>query len=363
MTSAPTFQPILRLENLSKSFNQTLVVADISLSLNLGDILSVLGPSGCGKTTLLRLIAGFEQPQTGTIHISDRLVADQNKFTPPEQRNVGMVFQDYALFPHLTVSENIAFGLRRNPHKQERIQEVLEIVRLKGLGRRYPDQLSGGQQQRVALARAIAPNPALILLDEPLSNLDVQTKLHLRQELRNILKTAGISTIIVTHDQEEALAISDWVAVMRDGKLEQLDTPEKIYQEPASRFVAEFVTQANFLPATRHGQFWKTEIGTLAIAFNQSQGQSQKESQDTSQAGVIMIRQEDIILEEMPESELHQLLNQYFTISDRLFVGRESIYCVRTTSGQNIFARSSTYIAIGAKVKLSVRSQAFKVFI
>jgi iron(III) transport system ATP-binding protein len=199
MTSVPSTGcnkvPILSIENLSKSFNQNLVVANISLTLDLGDILSVLGPSGCGKTTLLRLIAGFEQPQSGLIHISDRLVSGDGMSTPPEQRNVGMVFQDYALFPHLTVHDNIAFGLRQNsyskPQKQERIQQVLEMVRLVGLGRRYPDQLSGGQQQRVALARAIAPNPALILLDEPLSNLDAQTRLRLRQELREILKTAG----------------------------------------------------------------------------------------------------------------------------------------------------------------------------
>jgi len=344
--------PILSLQNLSKSFNQNLVVDDVSLNLNLGDILSVLGPSGCGKTTLLRLIAGFEQPQSGTIHISDRLVATNTSSTPPEQRNVGMVFQDYALFPHLTVNENIAFGLRRKPHKQERIQQVLEIVRLEGLGRRYPDQLSGGQQQRVALARAIAPNPALILLDEPLSNLDVQTKLRLRQELRDILKTAGISTIIVTHDQEEAMAISDWVAVMRAGRLEQLDTPENIYQQPASKFVAEFVTQANFLPALRHGQIWKTEIGSFAIADNNC-------SYDKA---LVMIRQEDVLLEEIPESISNHHLTDFFTIRDRLFVGRESIYCIRTASDRDILARSSTYIQIGAKVKLSVRSHDVKTF-
>jgi len=346
----PIPEPILRLDNLSKSFNDNLVVDNISLTLNLGDILSVLGPSGCGKTTLLRLIAGFAQPQLGTIHISDRLVASDHYLMPPEQRNVGMVFQDYALFPHLTVHENIAFGLRRHLHKQQRIQQVLEMVRLEGLGRRYPDQLSGGQQQRVALARAIAPNPALILLDEPLSNLDAQTRLHLRQELRDILKTAGISTIIVTHDQEEAMAISDWVAVMRDGKLEQLDSPENIYQQPASRFVAEFVTQANFLPATCNGQIWQTEIGAFEIA--------ETKPQDRSQTGVVMIRQEDISLEEIPESSQ----NHFLTIRDRLFVGRELIYCVQTPSGLDIFARSSSHIPIGAKVKLSVRSHSFKTF-
>ncbi|AFY73680.1 ABC-type spermidine/putrescine transport system, ATPase component [Synechococcus sp. PCC 7502] len=356
MTSVPIFQPILRLESLSKSFNQNLVVDGISLTLNLGDILSILGPSGCGKTTLLRLIAGFEQPQTGNIYISDRLVASNNYLMSPELRNVGMVFQDYALFPHLTVHENIAFGLRRHPHKQKRIQQVLEMVRLEGLGRRYPDQLSGGQQQRVALARAIAPNPALILLDEPLSNLDAQTRLRLRQELRDILKTAGISTIIVTHDQEEAMAISDQVAVIKNGRLEQLDSPERIYQEPASRFVAEFVTQANFLSAQRHGDIWKTEIGTFAIAAQNDQNQ---ESPNPYQDGVIMIRQEDIVLEEvlaeMPSSN-------HLTIRDRLFVGRELIYCVRTASGQDIFARSSKHIPIGARVKLSVRSQGLKTF-
>jgi len=351
INSEATFVPILRLENLAKSFDRNFVVDDITLSLNLGDILSVLGPSGCGKTTLLRLIAGFERPQMGTIYISDRLVASNTSSMPPEQRNVGMVFQDYALFPHLTVNENIAFGLRRKPHKQERIQQVLEIVGLQGLGRRYPDQLSGGQQQRVALARAIAPNPALILLDEPLSNLDVQTKLRLRQELRDILKTAHISTIIVTHDQEEAMAISDFVAVMRSGKLEQLDTPENIYQRPATKFVAEFVTQANFLPADRYAQMWKTEIGSVAIANDTNP------SLENAEKVVVMIRQEDILLEEVATS------SPSLTIRDRLFIGRESIYCIKLASGQEILARSQVQIPIGAKVKLTIRTHNIQAFL
>lgn len=342
--------PILKIAALAKSFNQNIVLDQINFVLNVGDILSVLGPSGCGKTTLLRLIAGFEQPQSGKIYIKDNLVASHDYLIPPEQRNVGMVFQDYALFPHLTVHDNIGFGLRRHPHRQQRVQEVLKLVNLEGLGRRYPDQLSGGQQQRVAVARAIAPNPALILLDEPLSNLDVQTRLKLRQELRDILKLAQISTIIVTHDQEEAMAISDQVAVMQSGKIEQFDSPEHIYQNPASKFVAEFVTQANFLTAHRQQQVWQTEIGSFTIAEPISEDH-----------GIIMIRQEDIVLEPSPANNVNNF-DTFLTIRDRVFVGRELIYCLRTSSGQDIFARSTDRLAIGTTVKLSVRSPKLQVF-
>ncbi|MEC4819525.1 MAG: ABC transporter ATP-binding protein, partial [Scytonema sp. PMC 1069.18] len=260
-----TLPTILRLENVTLKYSQMRVpsVCGVSLELAQGDVLGLVGPSGCGKTTLLRIIAGFESPQVGTVEIAEKLVAGNDNWIPPEQRYVGMVFQDYALFPHLSVVENIAFGLRFATAKDRRIQvaELLELVRLTGLDNRYPHELSGGQQQRVALARALATQPQLLLLDEPLSNLDVQVRLRLREEVLAILKAKKISGIFVTHDQQEALAIADQVAVMQQGKLEQIGTPEEIYTQPASRFVAEFITQANFLPARRKGDIWETEIG------------------------------------------------------------------------------------------------------
>ncbi|MFM7717006.1 MAG: ABC transporter ATP-binding protein, partial [Microcystis sp.] len=260
---------ILRLSEVNKRFPAfpTLAVDNISFSLTEGEILGLLGPSGCGKTTLLRMIAGFEKPSQGVIELGGRIVADEKTFIPPEKRNTGMVFQDYALFPHLTIAENIAFGLKNSGEKlssraiNARVAETLDLVGLQGLEKRYPHQLSGGQQQRVALARALAPKPSLILLDEPLSNLDVQVRQRLRHEIRHILKATGISAIFVTHDREEAMVISDTIAVICQGKLEQINNPEEIYSHPASRFVAEFVTQANFLPARRKGEQWQTEIG------------------------------------------------------------------------------------------------------
>jgi iron(III) transport system ATP-binding protein len=210
------------------------------------------------------MIAGFEKPSQGVIELGGRIVADEKTFIPPEKRNTGMVFQDYALFPHLTIADNIAFGLKNSGEKlssraiNARVAETLDLVGLQGLEKRYPHQLSGGQQQRVALARALAPKPSLILLDEPLSNLDVQVRQRLRHEIRHILKATGISAIFVTHDREEAMVISDTIAVICQGKLEQINNPEEIYSHPASRFVAEFVTQANFLPARRKGEQWQT---------------------------------------------------------------------------------------------------------
>ncbi len=237
---------ILRLSEVNKRFpaSPTLAVDNISFSLTEGEILGLLGPSGCGKTTLLRMIAGFEKPSQGVIELGGRIVADQKTFIPPEKRNTGMVFQDYALFPHLTIADNIAFGLKNSGEKlssraiNARVAETLDLVGLQGLEKRYPHQLSGGQQQRVALARALAPKPSLILLDEPLSNLDVQVRQRLRHEIRHILKATGISAIFVTHDREEAMVISDTIAVLCQGKLEQINNPEEIYSHPASRFVA-----------------------------------------------------------------------------------------------------------------------------
>ena len=351
-----TQMPILDVQEISKQFPDYSVPAVnfLSLTLNEGELLGLLGPSGCGKTTLLRLIAGFEQPSRGKIFIAGKTVAGEGCWIPPEGRNAGMVFQDYALFPHLTIADNVAFGLKRQSLRltvkdiHQRVAEVLSLVGLSDLGKRYPHQLSGGQQQRVALARALAPRPSLILLDEPLSNLDVQVRQRLRHEVRHILKAAGIAAIFVTHDQEEALAISDRVAVMRAGKLEQVGTPEMIYTHPSSRFVAEFVTQANFLPAERVHNCWKTEIGAWEVDIS-----SLDNHQETRE---LMVRQEDIRLK--PDE------NASVIICDRQFLGREYRYCLETASGKRLHARTtvSHQLAVGTKVKLSIPDQAVQVF-
>lgn len=349
---------ILQLEGLTKQFSRATspVVDAVTLALPAGELLGLLGPSGCGKTTLLRLIAGFEHPEAGAIQLAGRTVAGSKVRVAPEQRSVGMVFQDFALFPHLTVAQNVTFGLRHLSKKQpvevqNRTAEAIALVGLEGLESRYPHELSGGQQQRVALARALAPRPALILLDEPLSNLDVQVRLYLREEVRSILKATGISGIFVTHDQEEALAISDRVAIMQQGQLEQVGTPEEIYRHPASRFVAKFVTQANFLPAQRRGQLWETEVGCFALPLNPECTSAQVDT------GELMIRQEDLLLELDTSAPV--------VIRDRHFLGREYCYCLLTPSGQELHARipAETNLPVGARVQLSIAEQAPRVFL
>jgi iron(III) transport system ATP-binding protein len=296
------------------------------------------------------MIAGFEPLQSGTIALAGRTVVGPRASVPPEQRSVGMVFQDFALFPHLSVEQNVAFGLQKvadSAQIKTRTAEAIAQVRLQGLESRYPYELSGGQQQRVALARALAPRPALILLDEPLSNLDVQVRLRLREEIREVLKSAGISGVFVTHDQEEALAISDQVAVMQQGRLEQIGTPEEVYHHPASRFVAEFVTQANFISAQRQGQLWQTEVGNFKLPPNERL---------EADVGDLMVRQEDLLLSSDPESSV--------VIRDRHFLGREYCYCLSTASGRELHARTTTAVnlPIGTRVQLSVPEQALRIF-
>lgn len=359
---------ILRLNAVTRQFSKHLspAVNQVSFTLQPGELLALLGESGCGKTTLLRLIAGFEQPQRGTIELNGQMVAGQGQWLPPEQRDIGMVFQDYALFPHLTVTKNVAFGLtqprqtgnsRYSPQKlRERVAEVLALVGLQGLEDRYPHQLSGGQQQRVALARALAPRPALILLDEPLSNLDAQVRLRLRAEIRTALKATGTSAVFVTHDQEEALSIADQVAVMRHGWIEQLGTPEVLYQRPASRFVAEFVTQANFLPALVKDGILETEVGYFSMP-NISEIQNPQSTIPNGSPAELMIRQEDLHLEPDDASPV--------VIRDRQFLGREHRYCLLTPSGQELHARTTDQhlLPAGTRVKLSVTESALQVFL
>jgi len=237
----------VRLADVTKRLGAHLAVDAVSLDVGEGAFVTLLGPSGCGKTTTLRMVAGFYQPDAGEIRIRDRLVNE----VPPHRRNTAMVFQEYALFPHMTVAENVGYGLRmrRVPRREarRRIGEALELVGLSGQDRKFPHQLSGGQQQRVALARALVVEPEVLLLDEPLSNLDAKLRVRVRTEIRQLQERLGKTTLYVTHDQEEALAISDQIAVMQAGRLLQLGSPSEIYLRPATRFVADFVGLANFL--------------------------------------------------------------------------------------------------------------------
>jgi putative spermidine/putrescine transport system ATP-binding protein len=239
----------LELANIRKSFDQTTVVHQFDLAIEQGEFVSFLGPSGCGKTTILRMVAGFERPSAGTIHINGKDVTDLRA----NQRNVGMVFQAYALFPNMTVAENVAFGMKvaKWPAAEiaARVEEMLQLIKLPHLAARYPYQLSGGQQQRVALARALAGKPQVLLLDEPLSALDAKIRISLREEIRALQRKLGITTIFVTHDQEEALSMSDRIVVMNEGRAEQVGTPSEIYNSPTTRFVASFVGTLSFLKA------------------------------------------------------------------------------------------------------------------
>jgi iron(III) transport system ATP-binding protein len=346
---------ILCLEGVIKQFEGAAFAAvnRITLDLAQGEILGLLGPSGCGKTTLLRMIAGFEKPQSGTIELAGQTVASARQWVAPEHRDIGMVFQDYALFPHLSAFHNVAFGLQNPRHRLSGSQirslaaSAIATVGLTGLEQRYPHELSGGQQQRVALARALAPKPALILLDEPLSNLDVQIRLRLRQEIRDVLKLTGTSAVFVTHDREEALSICDRIAVLHQGVLEQVDTPEKLYYEPASQFVAEFVTQANALKANWHDGGWKTEVGWFAAP---------SEADACAQTGVAMILQEGVRMKTDPNSQIQ--------ICDRQFLGHEYRYRLSTPDGTTLYVRSPVNqpLAIGTTVRVSVDPSAVRIF-
>jgi iron(III) transport system ATP-binding protein len=244
---------MIRLEGVTKRFGDVVAVDETSLCVDRGEFVALLGPSGCGKTTLLRLVAGFEIPDAGRVTVAGRHVAGAGEWVSPERRRVGMVFQDYALFPHLTVAENVGFGLPRHA-RRGRVPELLAIVGLEGLDRRYPHELSGGQQQRVALARALAPAPELILLDEPWSNVDPYLRETLRSEVAEIIRPLGVTVVLVTHDREEAFSLADRIALMRDGSVVQEGTSEELYYAPVSRWAAEFVGAANVISGDRaHG--------------------------------------------------------------------------------------------------------------
>lgn len=314
-------------ENLSKSFTTDHpVVHNLNLKINQGQILALLGPSGCGKTTTLRLMAGFETPDTGRIEIAGQEVAyvngRQSRFVQPEKRRIGMVFQDYAIFPHLSVWHNIAFGIRRSPTVKDRVAEMLSFVGLAGLEDRMPSDLSGGQQQRVALARALAPEPAILLMDEPFSNLDAALRKQVRYEVRSLLRKSGTTAVFVTHDQEEALFLGDHVAVMHEGHIEQVGPPEVIFHLPRTRFVANFIGQADFVPGTVMDSGIMTAMGLLPQPVNAAEG---------SHVDVV-IRPDDVTISELNGSGEPGNGN----ILSSQFIGMNYIYEVALKDGTRI---------------------------
>jgi len=317
----------LSITGIRKAFGGHVVIDGIDLQVREGELVALLGPSGSGKTTMLRLIAGFEDADAGEIRLGNRIVVHDQISVPPERRKIGMVFQDYALFPHLSVRENVAFGLPRAKTRDARVREVLERVGLGPWIDQMPHFLSGGQQQRVALARALAPNPSIVLLDEPFSNLDPALRGQVRADVRRILQDAGVTAILVTHDQEEALSIADRIAVLFDGRIVQFATPEDLYERPATREVAAFVGDAQFLHGEARGGEVETELGCLRL-LEPAEGPVD-----------VLIRPEMIALAPYEEGTD----GVQGTVVNRRFFGRDQQIDIELPSGTSLIARVPTH--------------------
>ncbi len=344
--------PIIEFDEVSKRFEGVVAVEGATFDVQPGEILSVLGPSGCGKTTVLRLIAGFETPDTGEIAISGKAVANSTVNVPPERRNVGLLFQEYALFPHLTVEQNVSFGLQRldSADRLKNLADVMDLVRLTGLERRYPHELSGGQQQRVALARTLAPRPVTVLLDEPFSNVDASLRAEMRGEVEAILRGNNISTVFVTHDREEAFAMADRVAVMHEGRIDQIGTPDQVYHSPSSTFVARISGTADFLAGVIEEGWVSTEVGRLPWA-------SGDESIGEGTLVHVLVHMDDFQVQYSSEGKA--------TVASREFRGDETVLRILTPSGAVFRCRRGAYneLAPGTSVRLSpATSRPFVVF-
>jgi iron(III) transport system ATP-binding protein len=324
----------IRLVDVHKSFGPVRAVCGVTLTIARGELMAVLGPSGCGKTTLLRVIAGFERPDTGTIFVGDARVAGQACFVAPEHRSVGMVFQDYALFPHLSVAANVGFGLtRRGREVRERLtRRTLELVGLQHKADRHPHELSGGERQRVALARALAPEPALVLLDEPFASLDATLRAGLRRDVELILRDAEATALLVTHDQEEALSLADRLAVMREGRIVQVGRPEEVYAQPASRWAAQFVGEVNVLAGVARGAGVETELGVFDLRS------------PASGAVQVAVRPEQL--------ELRPDRSGNAEVVAREFRGHDVLYRLRHEGGRTVLVQISSLelYAVGARV-------------
>jgi spermidine/putrescine transport system ATP-binding protein len=344
-------KPAVELVNVTKRFDDVIAVNNVSLRIKDGEFFSLLGPSGCGKTTTLRMIAGFETPTEGEIYIQGELMG----LTPPFQRNTNMVFQDYALFPHMSVAQNVGFGLEMKKVPKEeiarRVEEALELVRLPRFGKRRPDQLSGGQQQRIALARALINRPGVLLLDEPLGSLDLKLRKEMQLELKGLQHHIGITFVYVTHDQEEALTMSDRIAVMDQGRVLQIGTPTEIYERPASRFVADFIGETNFLEGIvlkRDGTYVVVDVAGIPAVLAQSPVLSKVEGAEEFAPGkrvTVAVRPEKItiqpVLSKVEGKEEHRRENNCCqgTIESVVYIGTDTNYVVRLDSGATMRVR------------------------
>jgi iron(III) transport system ATP-binding protein len=337
----------VRVAGVQKSYGAVVALEDVSLDLTAGTMLALLGPSGCGKTTCLRLIAGFERPDRGSIEIDGRRVASPTSMVPPERRRVGFVFQDLALFPHLSVRQNIAYGIRRHPDRRVRTDELLELVGLLPDAERLPHELSGGMQQRVALARALAPRPDVVLLDEPFSSLDQAMRTQLRAEVRQILRDANQSAIFVTHDQGEALTMADQVAVMTRGRVLQVAKPEIIYAEPETPYVATFIGVANLVASEVDAGLARTRFGMARLVGSASRGM-------TGHA-LCLLRPEHFAIEEAADGAATA---DAWQVIERRFSGSEILLGLRSNDGEQLWVEAGSrvrHLAAGDRVRVTLR--------
>lgn len=345
----------LQIKQLSKSYGSRQVVSSIDLAMEEGEILSLLGPSGCGKTTILRMVAGLITPDDGYISVGKRVFYDGKRELPIEERDLSMVFQDYALWPHMTVGQNIAFGLRlrhvARRERRSRVEEMLALVDLTGFEGRYPNQLSGGQQQRVALARALATNPRLLLLDEPLSSLDTGLRQTMREELVRIVRQANITVINVTHDQDEAMVMSDRILLLRTGVVQQAGTPEDLYHRPKSAFVGQFMGPANVI----EGEIVEAAGGRVTLRRGDLilKGKLNGETEYTPQKpGALLCRPEDVIIHEAEPSTLGNTLKA--TVSSAAFSGGRWRLHMSATSGIEVLAAPDRGYERGCEVWITL---------